>query len=234
MLLGKKIIGTVAYLGGVMSLPEPFVWSWSQMLEYNADYLVQGNERIHYDRATVSYHSFARNSLVDRMKGDWIFMLDTDLKFEPDALTRMVNLMYKHNVDVVTGLYQFKSHPYSPVMYISHKGQNQMLGKWDDKVDLIEIGSSGAGCLLIKSSVIKKIKDSKENAFDIIAPFSEDHSFFKRLRKLKIKAYCAPNIHFRHLTFKEVTLDDYDTEGTTLSKKFTRGALVMKNIEGGE
>ena len=78
----NKFIGTVAYLGGVPSVLEEFCWSWSQMVQYNTEYLCQPGELIFYDRARASYHAFARNTLASRMRGDWIVMLDTDHLFE--------------------------------------------------------------------------------------------------------------------------------------------------------
>lgn len=231
MLLGKKPLGTIAYLGGVMALPEPFVWSWTQMMQYNAEFVTQTNEYIHYDRATVSYHSFARNTLVEKMRGEWLLMLDVDHKFDPDLVARMILMMDKHKIDVLSGIYQFKSPPHMPVMYLYNeetKG-NGLMGKWDNNVDLFEIGSSGAGCLMVRRSVFEKIKMKlKENPFDISEPYSEDHSFFHRLRKLKIKAYCSPKIFCNHLVIKEITINDYDTSGLVFSKVFTREALIMK------
>lgn len=223
MLIGRKPIGTIAYMGGVPTLPEPFVWSWGQMIQYNNDYLINGNESVFYDRATVSYHSFARNTLVQRMKGDWMLMLDTDHKFDPDVTARMLAKMNKYNIDVLVGLYLYKFEPHSPVLYRwNEENENlELIGDWDKDVELFEVGSSGGGCLLVKKSVFDRIKkELKEEPFDIIPPFSEDHSFFQRLRKLGIKAYCDPSIEFPHLTFKALTLKDYDKESIKLSPKY--------------
>jgi len=226
--VGKKPIGTVAYMGGVLSVPEPFCFSLAQMVQYNSEYLCDAGEYVHYDRATVSYHAFARNTLCDRFQGDWLLMLDTDHVFDPDICARMVYLMNKHNVEVLTGIYQYKSEPHSPVLYQKSKDGNafEMIGKWDDNCELFEIASSGGGCLLIKKSVIKRIKEElREGAFDITPPFSEDHSFFKRLEKLNIKAYCAPGIESSHLKYKEITMQDYKIEDLKFGERIEVGGL---------
>lgn len=221
-LLGKKPIGTIAYLGGVMTVPEAFCRSWGQMIEYNADYLVEPNERICYHRATVSYHAFARNTIVEGMLGKWLLMLDTDISFDPDLAARMLHSLDKHGIDVLTAVYQYKSPPFSPVLYRSSddgKGY-EMIGDWDKEAEIFEVGSSGAGALLVRKSVYDRIRrETGEGPFDIIPPFSEDHSFFKRLQKLGVKAYCNPNIEVHHLRVQPLSLKDYDREAVRLGDR---------------
>lgn len=221
MLIGNKPIGTIAYMGGVMSLPEPFVWSWSQMLEYNQDYLASPAHSIYYYRATVSYHVYARNNIVDQMKGDWVLMLDTDISFEPDLAVRMITCMEKHKIDVLSGVYNFKSPPHAPLLFLFHKsGRIVPLGDWTPNAEIYEMGSAGAGCLMVRKKVFDRIKEKlNEGPFDVTHPMSEDHSFFDRLRRLKIKAYFNPNIEVHHLAYKHLKLEDYDKSRVRLSKK---------------
>src|SRR5262245_49717955 len=113
-MIGRKAIGTVGYLGGLMSVPEEFNWAWGQMIQYNSEYLAESNEYVHMARAKVSYHAAARNSLVDQMLGDWLLQLDTDHKFDPDMLARMLFQMDRHQVDVLTAVYVSKSYPHFP------------------------------------------------------------------------------------------------------------------------
>lgn len=214
MLIGKKNIGTIAYLGGVMALPEPFVHSWTQMVQYNYEYL----EPIKYDRATVSYHSFARNTLVENMQGEWLFQLDTDITFEPDVLGRMLNMMDKFGIDVLAGLYLYKNHPHPPVAYgyDPKKKTKVMLGDWDRKADLQVLKSAGAGCLLVRKKVFDRIRDELHcSPFDIYfdgkMPLSEDHSFFERCWDLKIPVYGTVEVMANHLTYKPLTDRDFDS-----------------------
>lgn len=207
----KKFIGTVAYMGGVPSLPEPFVWSWSQMMEYNAENLGP----IFYYRPEVSFHSTARNDIVDKMKGDWVLMLDTDNAFAPDIVHRMVKRMEMHDLEVLTGLYQFKKPPHSPVMFKWNGNVTARLLEYQahkyDQFYYFPVDCAGAGCLLIKNAVFERIlQELKENPFDILPPLGEDFSFFKRLERLGIKAWCDPAIQVGHLTYKAISAKDYE------------------------
>lgn len=207
-----KYIGTVAIMGGVPSIPTPFVWSWTQFVDYNARNLGP----IHYMTTSTSFHATARNQIVDGMKGDWVLMLDTDNQFEPDILARMLKRMEQDEIDVLVGLYQFKTKPHSPVIF-----------KWNEKNIPIRITEyqalpheqfhyfpvdvAGAGCLLIKDAVFVRIlNELKENPFDITAPLGEDFSFFNRLRKLGIHAWCDPAIQVEHLRWEGTKMAHYD------------------------
>lgn len=220
MLLGKKIIGTIAYLGGLMNVPEPFCWSWSQMIQYNNSYIVQPNEAIQYYRSTVSLHSFARNDIVNRSKGDWVLMMDADHQFEPDIAVRMLSLMEKYKIDVLTGIYVFKGDPHPPVLYGWDKKKKKFypLGKWKGVGEIFEVGSAGGGCLMVRWSVFERIKEElKEEPFSHIGDYGEDHSFFLRLKKLGIKVYAATNIQSKHLSYQALGLEDYDQSKVSFS-----------------
>jgi hypothetical protein len=223
-----EAIGTVAYLGGVMSVPEPFAWSWSQMVEFNHGALCEGNERIHYDRSRLGLHDFARNEICGRMLGDWVMMLDTDMQFEPDFVARLVRLMLKHNLDVVTGIYQFKSPPHSPALYHFNGDTERYehIGGWDQKLELFQVDSAGAGCLLIRRRVLERIRDElKVNPFVRVGQKGEDHSFFTRVKELGIKAHCAWRVQAGHLAYKPIALSDR-TDAQGLGEYEVEGLLA--------
>lgn len=224
MLIGKNTLGTIGYLGGVMTLPEPFVQSWTQMVQYNYEYLLDPNQLIRYDRATVSYHSLARNSLVENMQGDWLLQLDTDITFDPDLPARMIHKMDKFGIDVLVGLYLYKGTPHPPVAYIydPKTKEKRILGDWQKDADLIPLRSAGGGCLMVRRSVYDKIKDTGEAPFDIYmdgkSALSEDHSFYERCWKLKIPIYASQDIWVNHLIYKELKEKDYDKSDLTTEK----------------
>ena len=200
--ISERYIGTVAYMGGIFAVPENFCWAWSQMIQYNTEYMLQPGERIHYHKSGVSFHASARNSLAQEMRGEWLFMTDTDHIFEPDIVARMVRLMNVHNVDVISGLYLYKTPPFNPVAYQYIEEINGYNGivKWDGAGELLNIDSAGAGALLVRRTVYERIiNELKEGPFDIKGSFGEDHSFFNRLRELKIPAYLAVNVDSYHL-----------------------------------
>lgn len=222
MLLGRKPIGTVAYMGGVPTLPEPFVWSLANMIAWNAEYLVRENEYVHYDRATMSYHVAARNFLVDSFRGDWLLMLDTDLTFNPDLTGRLLKVIEQGQVDVVCGIYHFKHGSCSPVLYGLSNDRFLPITKWDIPAEdyLLPIASAGAGCLMVKRNVFQRIKDELNvGPFDVEPPYSEDHSFFRRLKKLGIKAMCDPNVKCGHLKWYPVSMADMRIEEDAITER---------------
>jgi glycosyltransferase involved in cell wall biosynthesis len=215
MLLGKKTIGTIARMGGVMSVPDPFAWSWAQMVEFNCEYVLKENERIDYARPSFSYHSLARNELCKKIRGDWILMLDTDHQFEPDLAARMIDRMTKYDMDVLSGLYFHKYHPRPPVLYRWNAAEKAMeiIADWDDYDGeyFIPIDSAGAGCLMIRRRVLERIENEiGEEPFAPLDHWGEDHSFFLRLMKLGIKSYCDPSIECHHLAYEPLTLKNYE------------------------
>lgn len=222
MLYGRKHIGTIAYLGGVPAVLEKFCWAWGEMIAYNGEYLCEAGETIYYDRAMVSYHSFARNNLVDRMQGDWILMLDTDHQFEPDLAARMVYAMNLHQVDVLTAIYCYKLAPHNPVVFTRDRNRIEYLGDWDKNCQLFQIGAAGAGSLLVRRRVFDRIRDElAENPFEIRKCFSEDNSFFDRCWDLGIKCYCCPAIESPHLRVDRVQLEDYQVDPARIGERIT-------------
>ena len=226
MIFSSKPLGTIAYLGGIIAVPEPFLWSMVQCIQWCNEYLCEPGWHIHLDRAKVSYHAYARNSLIERMQGDWLLMLDTDHQFEPDLPGRLLKRMQSYDVDVISAMYQMKDPPHVPVMYQRQEnGFFAPIGYWE--VQMQEIGSAGAGCLLVKRRVFDRIRSELgENSFDIIPPFSEDHSFFQRLHKLGIKAYGAMNVECNHLQLRPITLSDFDREAVKLGERYEVGGFV--------
>jgi len=204
MLERHRIIGTIGYMGGVMAVPEPFCCSWGNLCVYSEAALCGENEHIHFDRAKVSLHDFARHELIRRMQGDWVLMLDTDLSFEPDFAARLVRLFEVNQLDVLCGIYSYKVPPHYPVLYQHNPETNrvEIMADWDPQAQLQSVDSAGAGCLLIRRRILERItSELKENPFDRYGTKGEDHSFFDRLRKLGITAWCAPHVEADHLEF---------------------------------
>lgn len=218
-LLMNKCIGTVARMGGVPAVLEDFVNSFIDLAIWSNEYVCGPGEYIHYPRPPrLSVHDVARNVLSESMRGDWLLQLDSDHAPEPDLLGRILNLANKTGADVVVGLYQFKSPPYSPVLYRTTEHGLAELGDWDTSVTALEIDSAGAGCLWVKRSVFDRIAaELKEKPFDRINNIGEDHSFFLRLKKLEIKAVFSPEIECPHLQTRAVKLEDYDRGSVELA-----------------
>lgn len=202
-----------------MAVPEEFCFSFAQMVQYSNEALCNPGEYVHLDRSIASFHSSARNNLVQRCLGEWILMLDTDHYNDPDLLARMVGLMKAENIEVLSGLYRYRVPPYLPTVYkwVPSLNSYTVLAEMDWSAPLVEIDCAGAGCLLVKRSVFARIThELKEEPFSIEGRFSEDFSFFNRLRRLGIKSYVSPQIESSHLKVHRVTGADTDLSGLSL------------------
>jgi GT2 family glycosyltransferase len=153
------------------------------------------------------------------MQGDWLLMLDTDHVFEPDLCARLLKLANECEVDVITGLYQFKHGHHSPVLYRFQEPASCPWGDWDREAKLFQVDGAGAGCLWVRRSVFQRLRaELGDGPFDITPPFGEDFSFFRRLATLGIPAYCAPAVECHHLRSAPVTLADYDPTGLAMDR----------------
>lgn len=225
VLIGRKALGTVAYMGGVPAVLEKFCWAWGQMIQWNEESLATPSHCINYDRASISDHGPARNSLVSRFVGDWLIQLDTDHNFAPDLVEKLVITANEHNVDVLTACYVMKNPPHVPVIYqwvnIGESVGLQPIADWDSRFKLMQIGSAGAGALFVRRNVFNRIvTELNQQPFDKIYPYSEDHSFFYRCRKLDIKCYAHMRLESKHLRVSEVSLADVPRNTFSMSEYF--------------
>ena len=220
MLLGSKALGTCAVMGGVPAVLSKFAWSLVRLMIFSRETLCGPVQHIHFDPVDFSDHSPARNVLAGRFLGDWLLMLDCDHDFEPDLLVRLLDVLQSlPDCAALTALYRFKSPPHSPVLYAwGEKEQLQPIASWTPKdVRAFEIGAAGGGCLLIRRETLEAVQDSGEQPFDRLPGYSEDLSFFLRLKRLRLKAYCAPQLEARHLRVAAVEEADYAACAADLS-----------------
>jgi Glycosyl transferase family 2 len=209
MIEQRTCIGTVGYMGGIPALLEPFVWSLTQMIQFNTEALCGAGEYVHYIHTGKSLHASARTHLASQTRGEWLLMLDTDMTFDPDLCARLVRLMHKYSVEVVSGIYPYKSMPMFPVAYVwnDHTNRHEVVGDWPD-AELFEVSSIGAGCLLIRKRTLERIvTELHEDPFEIIPPYGEDHSFFMRLKRLGVKGYCAPHVEAGHIALQPLFIN---------------------------
>lgn len=171
--------------------------------------------RLHYQKATMSWHEMARNQLVQDMLGDWILMLDTDHVFAPDLLERLLAIKEKHKAPIVSGIYAYKFPPHAPVANMWDESQTDRIRvspilDWDRSAEVMEVGCVGAGCLLIDRKVFKQIEYSLSEApFSIVPGLSEDYSFCYRCKKLGIPILLAPQIECHHVIPTVLSVRDY-------------------------
>lgn len=220
-LRSRKCVGTVAPLLGLPSLLSEFLWSYSQLIDFNAQWVCGPDQYINYDRPNHSFHSFARNDIAKAARGEWTLQLDTDHSFSPDLLLRLLNVMRKYDADVVSGLYFQKSPPHLPNLWRwKEDGETaQQIAGWD-KGEVLEIGVAGGGCLLVKNRVFDRIyNELGEEPFstqEFPGKVGEDFAFFRRLKKLGIKAICDTKVECYHLQIRPIRQEfEYDESKVT-------------------
>lgn len=166
---------------------------------------------LHYTEAKVSYHEIGRKQIVETFLGDWVLMLDTDHAFAPDLLIRMLALKEKYKCRVLSAIYQYKYPPHGPVANIwTEDGKLSPLVDWDRGGEIVEVGTVGAGCLLVDRSVFDEIKRKlKEDPFQIRLGLSEDYSFCQRCKELEIPVNLALKIECHHVIRTNLSILDY-------------------------
>lgn len=219
MLHGKKVIGTVGLMCGLPSVLTEFAESMIQMVDFNGHYVCGPNQRIKYLKTGHSFHSIARNDLVDSIEGDWLLQLDTDHAFDPDLLARLLLRMNKYDADVVGGFYLHKKPPYNPTIwgFIGDDDKAAYQTDWPTG-EILEVGVVGTGCLLARRQVFERIVDELgEHPFST-AEYShtigEDFAFARRCKKLGIRIIVDPEVECHHLYVERLSVAKHYPEGS--------------------
>lgn len=225
----KEAVGTIGRMWAD-TVHTKFVDSLAQLLIYEQSKLPP-DKYIHYVTGHVSWHELGRNYMAENTKGDWLFTLDTDHIFAPDILERLMRLKKKYKAQVISAAYQYKFAPHNPVanmwqdIQVKHHetGESIIQSKvmpiidWDRNVECMDVGSCGAGAMLIDTAVFKRIEDElHEKPFQLIPGLSEDYSFCYRCKKLGIPVWWAPHVEAHHMVPNVLSLRDYDGKRDTM------------------
>lgn len=224
----NKCVGTISRMYDKHP-PEYFTKSWDDLLEFSSRYILKPGEYFHREKATVSWHELGRNGIVERAKGDWILMLDTDHMFAPDLLDRLLFYKNKYKCRVISGIYQYKFPPHAPVANLW--GENNTIIPildWPRNEEILQVGPCGAGCLLVDRSVYTEIINHfRTNPFSIIQGLSEDYSFFWRCKELGIATYLAPKVECHHVIETPLSVKDYKSKHyESLNVKSEEGKII--------
>jgi GT2 family glycosyltransferase len=136
-----------------------------------------------------------RNLLVNElMRGAWIWMMDDDHAFAPDLL---LNLL-AHNVDVVVPVCLMRQQPFYPVERI---GEDKALDLTTAaQKGLVEVHSAGTAGMLIRRSVLDRVRETFPGPIFEHGDVSEDYLFCARLRELGIPIHCDLGSRLGHAT----------------------------------
>lgn len=159
-------------------------------------------------------------SLLQLREPEWLLMLDTDIVFPPDLLTRMFSKMRDGPIDMLAGLYRtMRKDVAVPGDLITTwcipnpgGGLGQPLVAVGETSELIELASCGMGCTLIARYVLEAVwqahQDDGDAAFardpvtlpdQTPARLGEDVSFCLRARQLGFRILGAPDIGCGHV-----------------------------------
>lgn len=150
------------------------------------------------------------------MEADYILWFDSDMVFEPDTLERMMKVLDEHSeIDVLSGLYFRRGHPFTPVLFgkLERKEDGTLEHEGVENVpeSLFEVAGCGFGCVLMRTDMLLDIA-AKEGGGVWFTPFltaGEDASFCIRARESGYKIYCDPDVSLGHMAYTPVTKDFY-------------------------
>lgn len=150
----------------------------------------------------------SRNKLAQKaieIEADYVLWLDSDMTFQPDLMEKMFDRLKKDKLDILTGLYFRRVHPYSPVLFDRFDRDGDVFN-WSEFQELpeepFEVGGCGFGCVLMDAGVFLDVQGRFGNMFAPIANTGEDLAFCWRARECGYKIICDPDIvpgHFGHI-----------------------------------
>ena len=169
---------------------------------YSALTLVDKPPHTALAHATGATISQCRNDLSEQALqagADWIWYVDDDHLFQQDTLTRLLS----HNVSVVSGLYLQRAAPYIPHMYDREEENGAVYPHCltTDDVGLRPVLSAGAGCLLVRTAVLKQLEPPYWRIGQIRSDAAgEDIDFCRRVRAKGFSIWCDTDVRVGHFT----------------------------------
>jgi len=229
-----KAIGTIGR-AWADTLYSNFCDSYADMRVFSEKVLCGPDEFIHSVVGSYSWHPGMRNEMVENAQGEWLFQTDTDHVFNCDVLTRLLRIMNREKVNIVSGIYQYKAQGsgHGPVAGLwTPEGRLQPLGDWDRSADAIDVGAVGGGCLLVRTELFKRMRAAfKCEPFDQIGGISEDFSFCRRAVQMGERVVLCPQIESHHMTKNVLSIRDYVAPPGTLKVVSTQGGVTLPPSE---
>lgn len=154
----------------------------------------------------LARNDIVRYTLQQHPEATHLFFLDDDILLPPDGLLRLLRDSVEHDIPVVSGLYIMRNAPLLPVVYRRlESGHHVNMTAFCE--GLQEIDACGAGCLLIRTDVLRAIEATSEPWFDFGLPMSEDLAFCARAKALGYRIALDAEVKCRHLSVIEITYD---------------------------
>jgi GT2 family glycosyltransferase len=155
----------------------------------------------------------ARNGIVRTFlksaDSDWLWMIDTDMVFKPDALELLLEAADPVDRPIVGGLCFGKALDgfVYPTLYKLNDDENAFQYMHDyDRDSLVQVDATGAACLLMHRSALEKVREIYTEPMewfqDIIwqgLDTGEDITFCLRLREVGVPVYVHTGVHIGHV-----------------------------------
>lgn len=224
-----RAIGTIGR-AWADTLYSDFCDSYADMRVFSEKVLCGPDEFIHSVKGSYSWHPGMRNEMVELAEGEWLFQTDTDHVFAPDVLTRLLRVMEKEKVNIVSGIYQYKAEGtgHGPVAgFWTPEGRYTPLVDWDRSAESIDVGAVGGGCLLVRRSLFTRMRAAfKCEPFDQIGGISEDFSFCRRAVQMGERILLCPQIESHHTIRSLLSIRDYVAPAGTKVIQSSGGVIL--------
>lgn len=141
---------------------------------------------------------------------DYIFWLDSDMTFDPDILKRMMDVIQREDIDILSGLYFRRVEPYTPTLF-EHLDVKDDIVEWKNfhhiPAEPFEIAGCGFGCVLMKTDIAVEVQTKFNAMFTPLNGVGEDLAFCWRARQCGYRIWCDPRITLGHVGYNIVTKD---------------------------
>jgi hypothetical protein len=229
-----------------------FMESMLDLIVYDVAYhrrIVDGGGRLAIQAG--SNLSAPRNSLVRRFleygKAEWMWMVDSDMTFQPDTVERLLEHADPEKAPIVGGLcfgFDDKAN-IQPTLFglLGDESSPQVIRYHEWPPDaMFQVAATGAACLLIHKSVFERIRDAEipsrrgrrgfNDAYPWFqevehdgTPVSEDITFCWRAGLLGIPVYVNTGVQLGHIKHRELTVDAYLAQRGLLGDASVAAAL---------
>lgn len=170
---------------------------------------------------------------LDWGKADWLWMVDTDMTFEPDILDRLLENADPDKAPVVGGLcfgLDDKGMLFPTLYDITGTEEEPEFLRYDEWApeSMVQVFATGAACLLIHRSALEAVRDFEfvdaagrpHKGYGEVFPWfqetdfygrlmGEDITFCLRLGKAGVPVFVNTAVHLGHVKNRALTLDGY-------------------------
>lgn len=127
-----------------------------------------------------------RNSMVQRMRGDWIMFIDDDMVWQPTAILDLLNGYHELidqgiQPDIYGGLCFRRGAPFQPTIYMRSedgKGPYNFLESWPQD-EVVECDATGMAFAIISVTAFEKIMGESFPPFDVRMANQRHPDFFR-------------------------------------------------------